>query len=112
MREDGVGEGGGGGGGDFRVYVHEEEERFVDVRLDVGGAAGSGHPVGGEDAGANDGGEAFSDGLGVGGEEAVGDLGENVSDRFVFVDEGSREVDLELGDELGHGVALKELEVA
>lgn len=109
--ENGGGEG-GGGGGDLGVDVDEQEEGFVDVGPDFGGAGDRGSPGWGGDAGPDDGGELGGGWLGVGSEEAVRDLDKDVADGFGFIGEGDGEVGLKLGDELGYDVAFEKLDIA
>ena len=95
--EDGVCEG-AGGGRDFGVDVDEEKERFVDIGADVVGARSRRHPVWRCYTSVDNIREASCYGLGVGMEESIGDLGEDIADGLALVRERSGEVGFELRD--------------
>ena len=89
----------------------KRQEDGVDVRFDLVGFGGSRGPVGGVDAFSDRLGEAGDGGAGVGLEELVVDLAEDVADRFRFVGEFDGEGRLEEGDELRDELDLEGFEV-
>lgn len=89
----------------------EEEEGFVDVGPEFGGAVRGRDPLGGGDAVVDEGGQLLGGGVGVGLEELGFDLSEDVADRFAFFGDLEGEGGFEVGYQGGGKGGLEMFDV-